>query len=59
MFLVDTAGLASNNNLNDLVQFVNDGLKKFARWFRASKMAVNVSNQNTCGEASKKRLHSP
>jgi hypothetical protein len=43
MFADDTAGLASHNNINDLITFVNTELKKIARWFRANKMAVNVS----------------
>jgi hypothetical protein len=34
MFADDTAGLASHNNMT---------LSKIARWFRANKMAVNVS----------------
>jgi hypothetical protein len=43
MFADDTACLASNSNLNELIQFVNEEIKKVARWFRANKMAVNVS----------------
>jgi hypothetical protein len=43
MFADDTAGLASNNNINDLILTVNTELKKIAHWFRANKMAVNVN----------------
>ncbi len=43
MFADDTAGLACNDNLTELVSHVNGELKKVARWFRANKMAVNVS----------------
>jgi hypothetical protein len=42
MFADDTAGLASGDNLPDLFNFVNNEIKKIARWFRANKMAVNV-----------------
>jgi hypothetical protein len=43
MFADDTACTASNRNLNELIITVNTELKKIARWFRANKMAVNVS----------------
>jgi hypothetical protein len=43
MFADDTAGLASGDNLHDLFAFVNNEIKKIARWFRANRMAVNVS----------------
>jgi hypothetical protein len=43
MFADDTAGLACNKNLILLVEHVNTELKKIARWFRANKMAMNVS----------------
>ncbi len=43
MFADDTACLASNTNLNHLIHFANNKLKKVARWFRANKMVVNVS----------------
>jgi hypothetical protein len=42
MFADDTACVANNHNLKDLITYVNDELKKVARWFRANKMAVNV-----------------
>jgi hypothetical protein len=43
MFLDDTECVASDTNLDNLVNNVNDKLKGVARWFRANKMAVNVS----------------
>ncbi len=43
MFADDTACTASNCNLNKLIITVNTELKKIARWFRANKMAVNIS----------------
>jgi hypothetical protein len=43
MFADDTAGLASNSNLPELITHVNNEIKKIARWFRANKIAVNVS----------------
>jgi hypothetical protein len=43
MFADDTACVASNTNLDNLITYVNEELKKVARWFRANKMAVNVS----------------
>jgi hypothetical protein len=42
MFADDTAGLAKGDNLTNLFTFVNEEIKKIARWFRANKMAVNV-----------------
>jgi hypothetical protein len=42
MFADDTAGLAKGDNLTNLFSYVNDEIKKIARWFRANKMAVNV-----------------
>jgi hypothetical protein len=43
MFADDTAGLAKGDHLTNLVTYVNDEIKKIARWFRANKMAVNDS----------------
>jgi hypothetical protein len=43
MFADDTAGLAKGENLTNLFSFVNEEIKKIARWFHANKMAVNVS----------------
>jgi hypothetical protein len=42
MFADDTACVASNSNLTNLITFVNAELKKIARWFRANRMVVNV-----------------
>jgi hypothetical protein len=43
MFADDTACLAKNRNLNELVNSCNDELTKLASWFRVNRMAVNVS----------------
>ena len=42
LFADDTAGL-SGLNLNELITDVNIEINKLANWFRANKMAVNVS----------------
>jgi Reverse transcriptase (RNA-dependent DNA polymerase) len=43
MFADDTAGLSSGPELKPLIQKVNAELQKLSVWFRANKMAVNVS----------------
>jgi len=43
MFADDTQGLATGDNLEMLIDDVNGELKKWAVWFCANKMAVNVS----------------
>ena len=43
LFADDTSCLAEHSNLQELVEFVNTELKKLAYWFRANKMAVNIS----------------
>jgi Reverse transcriptase (RNA-dependent DNA polymerase) len=43
LFADDTAGLKSGVNLQQLIAETNTELKKIAKWFRANKMAVNVS----------------
>jgi len=43
MFADDTQGLACGNDLDQLIDFVNLELKKWATWFSANRMAVNVS----------------
>ena len=43
LFADDTSCLAEHNNLNELIVFVNSELQKLANWFRANRMAVNVS----------------
>ena len=43
LFADDTAGLKSGLNLNELITDVNIDINKLANWFRANKMAVNVS----------------
>jgi hypothetical protein len=46
LFADDTTCLAENSNLNDLINHVNAELNKLAVWFKANKMAVNVSKTN-------------
>jgi hypothetical protein len=43
MFAEDTACVANNTNLDNLITYVNEELKQVVRWIRANKMAVNVS----------------
>jgi len=43
LFADDTAAFKSGKNLNDLINKVNIELNKIAVWFRANKLAVNVS----------------
>ena len=43
LFADDTSCLAENKCLNDLINYVNTELQKLANWFRANKMAVNIS----------------
>jgi hypothetical protein len=43
LFADDTAGLVSGPELRPLIQKANSELQKIAAWFRANKMAVNVS----------------
>jgi hypothetical protein len=46
LFADDTLCLAEHKNLLDLILYVNDELCKLANWFRADKMAVNISKTN-------------
>ena len=43
LFADDTVSLAKGRNLRDLTVYVNEELRKIANWFRANKMALNVS----------------
>jgi hypothetical protein len=43
MFADDTFCVKSDQNLQNLVQYVNGEINKIAVWFRANKLAVNVS----------------
>jgi hypothetical protein len=43
MFADDTACLARNRSLDQLMDFANTELNKVAQWFRSNKMAANVS----------------
>ena len=43
MFADDTFTLNSNHDLNDLINDVNAEINKIAIWFRANRLAVNIS----------------
>jgi Reverse transcriptase (RNA-dependent DNA polymerase) len=43
LFADDTSCLAEHKDLNELIVFVNQELKKLANWFLSNKMAVNIS----------------
>jgi Reverse transcriptase (RNA-dependent DNA polymerase) len=43
MFADDTAGLTSGPEIKPLIEKANLELQKLSMWFRANKMAVNVS----------------
>ena len=43
LFADDTSGLIFGKNLQELVQRMNSEINKLANWFRANKMAVNIS----------------
>ena len=43
LFADDTQGLASGKNLPELIDRVNNELKKWASWFISNKMSVNVN----------------
>jgi hypothetical protein len=46
LFADDTTCLAENQNLDDLITYVNIELNKLAVWFKANRIAVNVSKTN-------------
>jgi hypothetical protein len=46
LFADDTSCLAEHKDLRELVNYVNIELRKLANWFRANRMAVNVSKTN-------------
>jgi hypothetical protein len=43
LFADDTAGLAAGPELGPLINFCNIEMQKIATWFRANRMAVNIS----------------
>ena len=43
LFADNTVGLDSDHDLATLIDRVNIEIQKLANWFRANKMAVNVS----------------
>jgi hypothetical protein len=46
LFADNSTCLAENKNLPDLICYVKAEFKKLATWFKANKMAVNVSKTN-------------
>ena len=48
LFADDTVSLAKGRNLRELTVYVNEELRKLANWFRANKMALNVSKTKFC-----------
>jgi hypothetical protein len=46
LFADDTSCLAEHKNLHTLITYVNSELQKLAVWFKANRMAVNVSKTN-------------
>jgi hypothetical protein len=46
LFADDTSCLAEHKNLSELINYVNGELRKLANWFRANRMAVNISKTN-------------
>jgi hypothetical protein len=43
MYADDTFTLDAGEDLNNLIQHVNNEINKIAVWFRANKLAVNIS----------------
>ena len=43
LFANDTACTASHSNLDTLINLADSEIQKIANWFRANKMAVNIS----------------
>ena len=50
MFADDTFCLESDNNLKNLISTVNSEINKMAVWFRANKLAVNISKTKYSSE---------
>jgi hypothetical protein len=46
LFADDTSCLAEHKDLRTLINYVNTELQKLAVWFKANKMAVNVTKTN-------------
>jgi hypothetical protein len=46
LFADDTSCLAEHKDLHTLINYVNSELQKLAVWFKANKMAVNVTKTN-------------
>jgi hypothetical protein len=43
LFADNTNALSMDDNLINLIDFINGELKKLAVWFRANKLVINVS----------------
>jgi hypothetical protein len=43
LFADDTNALSTHDNLNTLIDFVNNELRKLASWFKANKLVLNIS----------------
>ena len=43
LFADDTAGLDADHDLKQLIDRINTEINKIANWFRANKMAVNIT----------------
>ena len=43
LFADDTSGLITGDNLPELIVKINQEINKLANWFRANKMALNIS----------------
>jgi hypothetical protein len=46
LFVDETSFPAEHYSLHTLIAYVNTGLQKLVVWFKANKMAVNVSKGN-------------
>ena len=45
-FADDTNIFFSHNGPNQLMEIVNDELKKLSSWFQANKLSINLKNSN-------------
>ena len=59
MFADDTFGLKSDSDIVNLIDSVNIEIKKMAVWFKANKLAVNISKTSTSSSAQKVKNSPP
>jgi Reverse transcriptase (RNA-dependent DNA polymerase) len=59
LFADDTNALAQHENLNELIKFCNTELQKLAMWFKANKLAINVSKTKFMIFRTKNRNYNP